>query len=277
RTRRLPGQVVQQNGLAYPRVTPHHQRPAVASPDRLDEPPKRVALAEPVPQPRRAAPSPGIRGHRPGVTPRPGRLAGHERSHGLPAASDCRPDEANPAATSTSRCHPRRLPLKAKPGTCQGHGHQPWPARVAPLPWPKRNLQDGTGKPPQDTRQRKRPDSPAASGLLWRSRWPGLAHAVSSLRAPGNPARVSKTSNPSGSGTVATGTGPVGAEQVTRRAAPGRQREPGLPPAEPAFTPASQGERPVAWPTAVSPKRTDASGRAHNRRICRILRDQSII
>ncbi len=47
-------------------------------------------------------------------------------------------------------------------------------------------------------------------------------------------------------------------------------------PAEPAFTPASQGEGSVAWPARRIREATDASGRTHNRRICRIRRDQSI-
>jgi hypothetical protein len=34
---RTPGQVVKQSGLAYPRLAPHHQRPARAGADRLDQ------------------------------------------------------------------------------------------------------------------------------------------------------------------------------------------------------------------------------------------------
>ncbi len=49
-----------------------------------------------------------------------------------------------------------------------------------------------------------------------------LARAVSSPRTQGYRVRVSKTSNPPGSRTVATGTSPVGADRVTRRAGPTR-------------------------------------------------------
>ena len=48
---RPPGQVIQQRGLTHARVATHHQGPALASPDRLDEPVQRVAFAAPVLEP----------------------------------------------------------------------------------------------------------------------------------------------------------------------------------------------------------------------------------
>ena len=48
---RLPGQVTQERGLTYARVTAHHQGLALATPDRIDEPVQRVAFAAPVREP----------------------------------------------------------------------------------------------------------------------------------------------------------------------------------------------------------------------------------
>ena len=53
---RLPGHIVQQHRLAHARVAAHHQRPALATPDRIDEPAQRVAFAAPVRQPGHASP-----------------------------------------------------------------------------------------------------------------------------------------------------------------------------------------------------------------------------
>ena len=47
------GQVVQQHRLAHARVAAHHQHPALAGPDRVDQPVQHVALAVAVGQPRR--------------------------------------------------------------------------------------------------------------------------------------------------------------------------------------------------------------------------------
>ena len=52
----VSGQVVQQYGLAYSRVAAHHQRPALAAPDRINEPVQRVAFAAPVRHPGHASP-----------------------------------------------------------------------------------------------------------------------------------------------------------------------------------------------------------------------------
>ena len=67
---RPPGQVVQQHGLAHARVTADHQCPALPGPDGLDQPVERVALADPVHQPRHSTRPPGIGHHRPGARPR---------------------------------------------------------------------------------------------------------------------------------------------------------------------------------------------------------------
>ena len=53
---RLPGQVVQQHGLAHARVAAHYQGPALAAPDGIDEPVQRVAFAVTVCQAGRASP-----------------------------------------------------------------------------------------------------------------------------------------------------------------------------------------------------------------------------
>ena len=58
RTRRLPGQVVQQHGLAHARVATHHQSPALTAADRVDELIERGAFAVPVRQRRHAATPP---------------------------------------------------------------------------------------------------------------------------------------------------------------------------------------------------------------------------
>ncbi len=55
----LPGQVVEQDGLAHARVTADHQAPALAGPDRIDEPVELAAFAVPVGQFGRMSP-----GHR---------------------------------------------------------------------------------------------------------------------------------------------------------------------------------------------------------------------
>jgi hypothetical protein len=55
-TTRLPGQVVQQHGLAHARVAAHHQRTAMPGLDRLDQPVQRIPFAAPVRQSHRAAP-----------------------------------------------------------------------------------------------------------------------------------------------------------------------------------------------------------------------------
>src|SRR5262249_28190746 len=47
----LPGQVVQQQGLARTRVAAYHQGPALTGPDGLDQPVQRAALAAPVDHP----------------------------------------------------------------------------------------------------------------------------------------------------------------------------------------------------------------------------------
>jgi hypothetical protein len=80
-----PGQVIHQYGLARARIAAHHQGAALTGPDRADEPAERVAFGPPVRQPRHPARLPGISGHRPGATPRSGRLAERECSDGLPA------------------------------------------------------------------------------------------------------------------------------------------------------------------------------------------------
>ena len=50
RIRRLPGQVLQQHGLPHARITAHHQHPALAVPDGLNQPVKHAALAMPAGQ-----------------------------------------------------------------------------------------------------------------------------------------------------------------------------------------------------------------------------------
>jgi hypothetical protein len=94
RTGRLPGQVVQQHGLANARIAVHDQGPALAAPDRLDQPVERAALAEPALQRRRRPATPDLRSSGSLLAPLPGRLAAHERSHSLPAGPDPRPDKA---------------------------------------------------------------------------------------------------------------------------------------------------------------------------------------
>jgi len=71
---RPPGEVVHVHGLAYTWLVPYHQSLALSGPGHLDEPVQRIPFPEPVHRPCRAAPPPGIRGHRPGATPRSGRL-----------------------------------------------------------------------------------------------------------------------------------------------------------------------------------------------------------
>ena len=71
------------DGVAHARIAAHHQGAALTGPDRVDEPAERVAFGPPVHQPRHSARLPGIRGHRPGAMPQPGRLAERECSYGL--------------------------------------------------------------------------------------------------------------------------------------------------------------------------------------------------
>ena len=63
---RLPGHVVQQQGLAHPRVTAHHQGAALTSSDRQDEPVERIAFSDPVLHLDHPAPRRGVCGHRSG-------------------------------------------------------------------------------------------------------------------------------------------------------------------------------------------------------------------
>src|SRR5580700_12280713 len=68
RTRRAPGQVVQQHRLAHARVAVYYQDPALTAPDGVDEPVELGALAEPIRQHRRTAPPPpGICAHWPTI------------------------------------------------------------------------------------------------------------------------------------------------------------------------------------------------------------------
>ena len=119
-TRRPPGQVVQQRGLAHPRLTAHHQHPAAARPHRVNELIKHAAFAAPVRQPARATSQPGIVAHQPGTTqhpwrwrPRPARQRKGGRSRGEHTATwrigrdaDCRPGASFPAiSTDASTIH----------------------------------------------------------------------------------------------------------------------------------------------------------------------------
>ena len=81
-------------------IAAHHQRPALTSPDRDDEPVERIAFAAPVHQSGRTALPPGMCGHRPGATPHPGRPAGRECSSGL-----LRPAGAMPSLGRSVTCH----------------------------------------------------------------------------------------------------------------------------------------------------------------------------
>ena len=80
-------------------IAAHHQRPALTSPDRDDEPVERIAFAAPVHQSGRTALPPGTCGHRPGATPHPGRPAGRECSSGL-----LRPAGAMPSLGRSVTC-----------------------------------------------------------------------------------------------------------------------------------------------------------------------------
>ena len=99
-----PGQVVQQRGLAHPRLTAHHQGPALTGPDRHRPAGRaRRARRDPVCQPRRAVRPPRIPCHRPvlcrvrdmnrrgetrpGTTPRGRRLPGARKDANHTASS----------------------------------------------------------------------------------------------------------------------------------------------------------------------------------------------
>jgi hypothetical protein len=107
-SRRPPGQVVQQHGLAHARLTAHHQGPALTGPHADNEPVKHATFAEPARQLCCGPPDTRMCRHRPGArkqprrrhrllghdgtgTPRCGRPATHERSHGLPGGHHQRP------------------------------------------------------------------------------------------------------------------------------------------------------------------------------------------
>ena len=53
--RRLLDQVLQQRRLAHARLATHHQRPALARANSVDEPVEHVAFAAPAPQLRRTS------------------------------------------------------------------------------------------------------------------------------------------------------------------------------------------------------------------------------
>jgi hypothetical protein len=53
--RRPPGQVIQQRGLAYPRLTAYYQHPAAARPHRVNQLIQHAAFTAPVRQPARAS------------------------------------------------------------------------------------------------------------------------------------------------------------------------------------------------------------------------------
>jgi hypothetical protein len=95
-------QVIKQRSLAHPRLTAHHQRPALTSPHPSHEPVKYVTFAEPARQPGCGPADTRMCRHRPGATQRPWRQdrllrhgdtgtsrrfrpARHERSYGPPS------------------------------------------------------------------------------------------------------------------------------------------------------------------------------------------------
>jgi hypothetical protein len=65
--RRPVDEVLEQRGLAHARVAAHHEDPALAALNGIDEPVERVAFGTPVRQVRPAAPAPGSHAHDAGL------------------------------------------------------------------------------------------------------------------------------------------------------------------------------------------------------------------
>src|SRR6476469_5418677 len=91
---RLLDGVLQKRRLAHARLAPHHERPAFARPDGLDEPVEYIAFAAPAGQRGRAAADCGELGHLAGEPTlhrrRQAATTGHRRMRSRPAASHSR-------------------------------------------------------------------------------------------------------------------------------------------------------------------------------------------
>jgi hypothetical protein len=65
----MPGQVVQQHGLAHSRLAAEHQYPALTGPDSVDEPVERPHFGGPAPEQSGTSWRTAFCGHRPDVRP----------------------------------------------------------------------------------------------------------------------------------------------------------------------------------------------------------------
>jgi len=122
--RGVPGHVVQQRRLAHPRLARQNQRPALARPDRTDQPVKETEFAAPAPQLHNAAPARRRCHHLTGTSPPTRRLAtatGHWQMRAPPDRSQpvhhdalhllqARPGYADKTATTHNREEPNPMP-----------------------------------------------------------------------------------------------------------------------------------------------------------------------